>query len=103
MASVIANIVITHHFVSRTLGYNIQEVMREVYLPEFKVILCSIVLPLLSVILLPYGWPRFLITCTLCVLSTVPAILYLGCNASERVFIYTVVRNRVSRITRTKA
>lgn len=96
MASVIANIFVTHLFVSKTLGYGAKEVMREVYLPELKVIVCSTVFPLLSVIFLPYGWVRFLITGTLCVLFTVPSILYLGCSESERAFIINVIKSKAS-------
>lgn len=93
MGAIIASIIVTHHFVSKTLGYNAKEVLQEVYFPELKVIVCSIILPLFSVLLLPYGWVRFLITGSLCVACTVPAILYLGCNASERVYILSAVRN----------
>lgn len=100
MAAVIANIVVTHHFVSKTLGYGVQEVMREVYLPELKVIVCSVILPLLSVLLLPYGWVRFLITGSLCVACTVPAVLYLGCNASERAYILSAVRGFAAKTFR---
>ena len=63
------------------------------YFPEAKVIVCSTVLPLLCVLFLPYGWWRFLLTGTLCVACTVPSVLYLGCSASERVYIYDAIGN----------
>jgi len=96
LVAVFLNILITHHYVHKTLGYNYQEVFHEVYYPEIKVIICSTVFPLLSVLLLPYGWGRFLLTGTLCVLFTIPSILYLGCSQSEREFIFNIVKNRVS-------
>ena len=98
MAAVISNIVVTHLIVSKTLRYGFQEVVREVYLPELKVILCSTIIPLLCVILLPYGWWRFFITGSLCVLFTVPSILYLGCSKSERTYIIKAFQTKVLSI-----
>ena len=91
--AIIANIIVTHCIVSKTMHYTIGEVFREVYYPEIKVIVCSTILPLISVLAFPYGWWRFLLTCTLCVCCTVPSILYLGCNESERKYIYNAVKN----------
>jgi len=85
----------SHHIVMKTLNYNFSGLMKEVYLPELKVVLCSIILPLLSVLLLPYSWWRFLITCTLCVCCTVPSTLFLGCLPSEREYIYNIVRTKL--------
>lgn len=98
MAAIIGYIIATHCFVSKTLGYTFQEVFREVYSPELKVIVCSTLVPLLSVLLLPYGWVRFLITGTLCVAFTVPSVLFLGCNESERRYIGTAVRNFIHKL-----
>ena len=79
-----------------TLHFQYKELIREIYIPELKVILCSSIPPLASIFLLPYGWPRFLVTGTLCVLFTVPSILFLGCNASERLFILNAIRKKLS-------
>lgn len=98
MAAIVGYIVTTHCFVSKTLGYTFHEVFHEVYLPELKVILCSSIVPVLSVILFPYGWVRFLITGTLCVAFTVPSILYLGCNTSERRYILTAAQNFLKKL-----
>ncbi len=94
---VIIEIIVTHLFVSKTLGYTVAEIFREVYIPEFKVIVCSIILPLISVLVFPYGWWRFFLTCSLCVLCTVPSILYLGCSPSERVFIYNALKKYLQK------
>ena len=61
-------------------------------------ILCSTVLPLICVLVFPYSWWRFLLTCTLCVLCTVPSVLYLGCNASERVYIYNTLKGILNKV-----
>lgn len=90
--AVLVNGMVTHSFVSKTMGYTTAEVFREVYIPEMKVIVCSTILPLVSVLALPYGWWRFLLTCTLCVCCTVPSILFLGCNASEREYIFNALK-----------
>ena len=87
---------VTTQIAKKTLAFTYPELIREIYLPEMKVILCSTIIPLLSVLLLPYGWWRFLITGTLCVLFTIPSILYVGCSASEREFIIGVVKNKIS-------
>lgn len=96
--SILCEIVTTHAFVSKTLGYTIPEVLRDVYFPELKVILCSTVLPLICVLVFPYSWWRFLLTCTLCVLCTVPSVLYLGCNESERVYIYNALKSLLNKV-----
>lgn len=98
MAAIIGYIITTHCFVSKTMGYTFHEVFHEVYFPELKVIVCSSIVPILSVILLPYGWIRFLITGTLCVAFTLPSILFLGCNKSERLYILNAARNFMRKI-----
>ena len=97
LAAAIANIFATHYYVSKTMDYGARELFREVYFPEFKVIVCSTLLPALSIILLPYGWWRFLITCFLCVACTIPSVLYLGCSAAERQFIWNSFRSFITR------
>lgn len=81
--------------VKKTLHFTYAELMKDIYYPILKVIACSSVVPLVAVLLLPYGWWRFLIVGTLCVLCTIPAILYLGCSESERAFIFKIVRNKL--------
>ena len=81
--------------VKKTLDFTYAELLKEIYFPEFKVIICSTIIPLIAVLLLPYGWWRFLITGTLCVLCTVPSILFLGCSKGERAFIFNVVKNKM--------
>ena len=93
IACQIINIFVTHHFTMQKMTYTYRELVREIYFPEAKVIVCSTVLPLLCVLFLPYGWWRFLLTGTLCVACTVPSVLYLGCSASERVYIYDAIGN----------
>lgn len=97
IAAVICNIVVTHYFVSRTLKYRFKEVFKGVYLPEIKVTACASILPLLATLLLPYGWMRFLISGSLCVLCTVPSVLFIGCDRNERLFILAAARRFISR------
>lgn len=87
----------TYRIVQKTLNYDIKELSRELFVPELKVIVCSTALPLLSVLFLPYGWTRFLLTGTLCLLTTIPSILYIGCNKSERAFIINAIKSRLGK------
>ena len=96
-AAVISNAFIVHSIVSKTMNYTAAELFKEVYLPELKVIVCSTIVPLICVLVLPYSWWRFLLTCTLCVCCTLPSILYLGCNASERAYIFNAVKGFLHR------
>ena len=96
ISTAIMNFFAVHQIVKKTLGYTYSEILKEIYIPELKVVVCSTVIPFLSVLFLPYGWWRFLITGTLCVLSTVPSILYLGCSKSEREYIYNIAKNKAS-------
>ena len=91
----LCSLVAVLEIVRETLHFKYKELIKEIYIPELKVILCSVFPPLLSVLLLPYGWPRFLVTGTLCVLFTVPSILFIGCNASEREFIFKAIRKKL--------
>ena len=84
--------------VKKTLQFSYTELFKEIYLPELKVIVCSTIIPLLSILFFPYGWKRFLITGTLCVLFTVPSILYLGCSRSERAYIYNIVKKKANAL-----
>ena len=86
---------VSTQIVKKTLDFTYSELIREIYLPELKVVVCSSIVPLLSVLFLPYGWWRFLITGTLCVLFTVPSVLYIGCSKSEREYIFNIVKNRI--------
>ena len=88
----------TYFIVKKTIPYTFQELLSEMYLPEIKVVICSTVIPLVVSFLLPYGWLRFLIVCSLCVLFFVPSILFIGCNQSERVFILNAVRQKINTV-----
>lgn len=92
-----AGFTITHSIVMKTMPYTFSELFKEIYLPELKVVICSAVVPTIVVFLLPYGWVRFLITGTLCVLFTVPSVLYLGCRKSERELILSTARKYAYR------
>ena len=92
----IINFFITHHLVRQKINYSYHELFREVYLPELKVILCSSIFPAIAAYMMPYGWKRFLITCTLCVLCTTLAILCLGCTKAEREHIFRTIESKLS-------
>ena len=84
-----------HQIIQKTLHYSYKEIIKEIYIPELKVIVCSTILPLISILVLPYGWIRFLITGSLCVLCTVPSILFLGCSQSERFYIFNIIKSKI--------
>ena len=90
------------HIVKKTLHFTYPELLKDIFFPEFRVIVASTVIPLLSVLFLPYGWWRFLITGTLCVLCTVPSVLYLGCSKSEREFIINMIKSKLPFLFREK-
>ncbi len=95
--TVIICMITTLRIVQPTMGYSAKELWSDIYFPELKVIICSSVIPFISILFLPDTWWRFLITGTLCVLCTVPAVLFVGCSNSERVYIVNVIKNYLSR------
>ena len=88
----------TYFIVRKTLYYDMRELIDEMYWPELKVVICSSIIPLAVSFLLPYGWVRFLLVGFLCVLFTVPSILYVGCNQSEREFIFNAAKKYANKL-----
>lgn len=97
IGTTLINFIVTHHLVRQKISYSYGEIFRDIYFPELKVVVCSSILPTITVCMLPYGWWRFLITDILCVLCSTPTILYLGCTKAEREHIYNAAKRFVSR------
>lgn len=95
--SSVCNFIATFFIVRKTIHYTFKELMTEIYVPVFKVVACSVIVPLLISHLLSYGWLRFLVVSFLCVLFTIPSVLFIGCNQSERVFIYGAVKKYLNK------
>lgn len=96
VGTTIVNFFVTHQLVRQKVFYTYNEIFREVYFPELKVVLCSSIVPAISALTLPYGWWRFLITGSLCVLCSIPAIFFLGCTKTERDYIFKTIKKKLS-------
>lgn len=77
------------------VGLSIRHFMHQVI---FNVLLVAIIassLPVLIHFIIPFGWIRFVIVGVVSVVSTIFAILFIGCSRSEREYIFVNVFNRV--------
>lgn len=74
--------------VKRSLGFTFSEIFRRVYAQLLIVILSSTPIPLALHLMLPFGYVRFLIVGTVCVICSTVSILWLGCNEREREYIF---------------
>ena len=62
------------------------------------VLVCSVVagiLPVLSYLIIPYGLTNFLVTSTICVVSTIFVVYYLGCDKRERTLVSEKVKSDI--------
>jgi O-antigen/teichoic acid export membrane protein len=74
-----------------------------VYLNIVIVATLGLALPLAAHLLLPDGVTNFFVTSTLCVGTMGFAMLYVGCNKSERAFIFNAIRKFLQRFKHHKA
>ena len=84
------------------IGLSIRRFLREVY---FKVLFVSIIasiLPFTLVFFMGNSFLHFIIVFTVSFLSSALCILYLGCEKSERVFIYNKVASIKNKLIRQK-
>lgn len=74
-------------FVRKTAGLAMSSFIKNVVLNVLTVSCVAAIIPIICHLALPYGWERFLVVGFASVVSSVLAILFVGCNKSERLFI----------------
>ena len=80
------------------INLSIKEFIKNVY---FKIILVSIISPILPLILTPYTDNSFLgfaISCSLCLILSTTTIYFIGCNKQERIYITNILKGIKKRI-----
>jgi tellurite resistance protein TehA-like permease len=85
----------TLFFSIRTLHFSLSNIYKSVFVPEIKVVVCSLILPLLVPHFLQEGWLRFLLTCAISIISTSTIIYYIGFTKSERSFVLVFVKRKL--------
>lgn len=73
--------------------------LEKVVIKVIYVSVISAVIPILIHLSLPYGWENFLVTTLVSVLSAVISIIYLGCDKTERQFVFSKIKQLFPKIT----
>ena len=79
-----ARVINTTIISSRTLHLPVRDILKKIYLRDLIVAVCSCVVPILVVFLLPAGWLRLITVVLLSIISTVLFSLLLGLSFEER-------------------
>jgi branched-subunit amino acid transport protein len=75
-------------FLKKMVQLSIGNYVKQVLANVFSVCMCAMILPLIVYHNLSDGAMRFVLTCLACIVSTTGIVLWIGCNRSERLFIY---------------
>ena len=84
-------------FLRKMAGLPFWGFIKNVYANILLVALCSIVLPTVVYWQMQEGWVRFIAVSVVCLICTSFSVCFVGCTASERNFIFTNIKNRISR------
>lgn len=87
----------TLYVVHKSLGFSIRDILKNVYSYLLLTVIAAIPIPLILHLLLPYGWTRFLIVGTACVICSVLSMYILGCNQGEREYLLNAAKNYLKR------
>lgn len=74
------------------IGLQVREYLRKVYFNVLGVTACAVVLPLCASYYLEKGFATFILVCVISVLSVSVSVLYIGCTAQERIFVWNKVQ-----------
>lgn len=84
-------------FLRKMAGLPFWGFIKNVYANILLVALCSIVLPAVVYWQMQEGWVRFIAVSVVCLICTSFSVCFVGCTTSERNFIFTNIKNRISR------
>ena len=84
-------------FVRKTTALSMSQFLKNVVLNVILVTAVSVVLPLLCHSIMPAGWTRFLCVGSVSVISASLSIVYVGCSAGERSFLFRKIKSFISR------
>lgn len=78
-------------FLRKMAGLSMRSFLKNVYLNVICVAILSCIIPLAIHHFMNYGWVRFFVTCSVSVFCSAIVILFVGCNRSERQFIFSKI------------
>lgn len=79
----------TLFFLREYIKFPIKKYLKQVYLKTWSVGLLSSLIPFILILVLKESWVRFLTVIPITLIITGIAILFIGCNNSERAYIYS--------------
>ena len=84
--------------VSNTFGYSLMEVVTSIYLRLIIVVLAASILPGIIHMNMPFGWARAIVVGIASVVSTAAVVYFIGCNKSERLYIFEIARSVIEKL-----
>ena len=79
----------------KQVGYKVVDYVVNVCAPVIMVILTSILFPILTNKIVPYGWPSFLITGFVSVISVLSSVWLFGMRKDEKIYVATFIKNKL--------
>lgn len=74
-------------YMKKSVSLPVGNFLKNVVFNVLVVMLCSFIVPYILHVVMPYGWPRFVLVGSVSVLFTLLSILFIGCTYNERSFI----------------
>jgi len=81
----------------KTTGITIKYYLLKILWPCIRAALCSIIIPLIVIMLLPSGWLRFLISCVTAVISVGGFAFITGLSISEKVLVKSLINKMLKK------
>lgn len=81
----------------RQLSLSIKEFIGKVFLKIMLITVISAVIPYLTIVLMPPGWMRFIISMFVSLASSGLCILYVGCSPEERIMLLSLVLSKIKK------
>lgn len=86
-------------FLKKMVDMDVHKYALDVCLRVVKVSLISAILPSIIFFTLEEGWPRIVLTAMTSIISVIPSVLYIGCDASERTFLFDKFIHAKNKLT----
>lgn len=87
-------------FINHSYGISFADYFKNVYLKLFVVTVSAAIIPFFIWLKMDDNMVRFFLVCAVCLISSITSILLLGCNKSERVFIFDYAKSLLGKLKR---
>ena len=106
---IIVSIIIAHCclisrlvMLKKMINLNARSFFLSVYMRVLIVAAIGALVPIVLRLLLPYGWINFIIVTLISLITMSVSILFVGCNKSERIYIYNMAVSSINKLRNDK-